>query len=182
MSTPISKGTLVWLKPFRRYARVYQHSAWDGAVRCYSQSGFHVTARSEVSVPRDQSSTDALLPMRLYLPYGKWICADGTEVLYNRDYCPIWARTPAGKVFTLDPDTWVSGIQSSNDFYYADGSKPWDNKISLDKCLDALKSWGVEKRRPRVLEVFDAILEKGGDFDVLQKKSMDKRFPAQVVA
>lgn len=176
MSAPIKKGTLVWLKPFRRYARVYRHEVW-GSVHCYSEAGFGTLSRQEVSVPVDQSSTASLLPMRLYLPYGKWICADGTEVLYNRDYCPIWAKTPAGEVLTLDPDTWISGIQNSNHSYFGDGSKPWNDKATLEKCLNALKEWGVQKRRPRILDVFDAVLETGGDFDLLQKKSMDKRFP-----
>ncbi len=29
---------------------------------------------------------------KLLLPYGKWTCADGREVLFNRSYMPIWER------------------------------------------------------------------------------------------
>jgi hypothetical protein len=28
------------------------------------------------------------------LPYGKWTCPDGREVLFNRFYEPIWQRHP----------------------------------------------------------------------------------------
>lgn len=177
MSAPIPKGTLVWLKPMRCHARVYRHDISDDFVQCYGQGGFYSALRFEVSIPRNQSLTENLVPMRLYLPYGKWSCVDGTEVLFNRDYCPIWARMPSGKAITLDPDTWISYTGESV-HYYDDGNRPWDNKATLEKCMGILKSWGVQNQHPRVLQMFDAIVEKGGDFDDLKEKNMDKRFPA----
>ncbi len=174
----IEAGTLVWLKPYRCHARAYvARSAWDSRIGYYGKGGFYMVADFEVSVPHDQSTAENLTPMRLYLPYGKWLCADGTEVLYNRDYCPIWARTRDGKVFTLDPDTWIANIQTSVSHYFADRSTPWSSKTTHEKCMAVLKEWGVHNRRPRILEMFDDIAKNGGNFDALKEKNLDKIFP-----
>lgn len=178
MQRVIKPGTLVWLKTLRCYARAYQvRSSWDSRIGYYGKGGFYTVADFEVSVPREQSIPENLTPMRLYLPYGKWLCADGTEVLYNRDYCPIWARTSDGKVFTLDPDTWIANIQSSVSHYFADRNTPWNSEETHKKCVAALKEWGVHNRRPRVVEMFDDIVKNGGDFELLKKKSSEKKFP-----
>src|SRR4051812_34435506 len=37
------------------------------------------------------------------LPFGKWTCADGREVLYNRDYVALWQRRPGEPAEQADP-------------------------------------------------------------------------------
>ena len=34
----------------------------------------------------------AEMVQRLSLPYGLWTCDDGKEILFNREYQPIWER------------------------------------------------------------------------------------------
>jgi len=36
--------------------------------------------------------------------YGLWRCADGREVLFDREYDPIMARRPGGRTVLLDRD------------------------------------------------------------------------------
>lgn len=53
------------------------------------------------------------------MPYGKWTCADGREVLFNRRYRLILQRVN-GKVSDADPGEWVSYI--ATDYFYGDGT------------------------------------------------------------
>lgn len=55
---------------------------------------------------------------RTTLPYGLWVCADGREVLFNRDYAPLWQRV-GGVVLVADPEEWVSW--RSQVWFYDDG-------------------------------------------------------------
>jgi hypothetical protein len=32
------------------------------------------------------------------LPYGVWFLTDGAEVMFSREYCPLWKRHPSGEV------------------------------------------------------------------------------------
>lgn len=47
---------------------------------------------------------------RKFLPYGKWTCSDGREVLFNRAYSPIWERYPGKRAALADPHEWVRDI------------------------------------------------------------------------
>jgi hypothetical protein len=51
---------------------------------------------------------------RLRLPYGKWTCPDGREVLFNRDYKPILERMPGQPAKPADPTEWVDNIQQGD--------------------------------------------------------------------
>jgi hypothetical protein len=64
-----------------------------------------------------------LARMRQELPYGVWTCADGTEVLFNRRYQPIWRRTPGGAVKPTKRDEWIDRIDQK--WIFGDGDLPW---------------------------------------------------------
>lgn len=59
---------------------------------------------------------------RWTLPYGMWTCADGREVLFNREYCPIWQRYPGKPAEKADSDEWVSWVKQQ---YLFDGREIW---------------------------------------------------------
>lgn len=50
------------------------------------------------------------------LPYGKWTCADGREVLFNRFYEPIFDRKPGMPVIQANPAEWI-GYRKMEHFY-----------------------------------------------------------------
>lgn len=179
----IESGTLIKIKSSGEHAIVY-HPAFSGygnAVHCYGHGGSYILARDEVTVPKDQSAASNFIPMRLTLPYGKWTCADGTEVLFNRDYCPIWYKTPTGKVGTLDPDTWISYVETNH--YYNDGQIPWrkNSKGKREQCTAVLKEWGVDHLRPKIMELWGEAIATG-NVDKLDSKNTKKRFPASKAA
>jgi hypothetical protein len=41
------------------------------------------------------TTTDQSAFIRWQLPYGCFHCADGREVLFDRDYAPIWSPKPS---------------------------------------------------------------------------------------
>ena len=56
------------------------------------------------------------------LPYGKWVCADGSSYLFNRYYQPIYRRCPDGVVEPADRSAWIDW--TSQVYFYNDASKP----------------------------------------------------------
>ena len=85
---------------------------------------------------------------RCWLPYGKWICADGREVLFNRFYEPIWERPPGGSARRADPEEWVP--YQHQEWFFKDRSSPWCRgegqqraTATLVRCLGVLKEFGA---------------------------------------
>jgi len=94
----------------------------------------------DFSVCRNQSPLPE--PMRSRLPYGKWTCSSGREVLFNRNYEPIWSRTNSkAKTISADRAEWVE--HDSEEHFYKDGNPPWRDKETLRRCEQILKSWGI---------------------------------------
>jgi hypothetical protein len=83
--------------------------------------------------------------MRRELPYGIWIEKNGAEVLFNRDYRPIWRRRPGGNVSRVrDPigpsgEMWIYWV--SQDHFYNDGCTPWHDAKSRKRCEAILAEW-----------------------------------------
>ncbi len=73
--------------------------------------------------------------LRSTLPYGMWTCADGREILFNRNYQPIWQRIDG--VFTAaDRDEWVPWVEQS--WFFDDTDPPWLNAHTHVLCEAAL--------------------------------------------
>ncbi len=77
-----------------------------------------------------------IVRMRLELPYGVWTCAGGTEVLYNRDYRPIWRRTPHGRVEPFHRSELIPW--KNQKWFYNDNNPPWEDRGTLRRCKKAL--------------------------------------------
>jgi hypothetical protein len=84
---------------------------------------------------------------RLRCPYGKWKCADGREVIFNRDYWPILERRPGEKAKPANPNEWIRGIRE-RDYFFDDANPPWDRRRrkaaadTLARCNRVLIAWG----------------------------------------
>ncbi|MGH9676259.1 MAG: hypothetical protein ACRD36_04090 [Candidatus Acidiferrum sp.] len=86
-----------------------------------------------------------------WLPYGKWTCADGREVLFNRHYEPIWERSPGMPTQRADPDEWVHYIRREY-IYIDDQASPLPRlpprsargaAQNMVRCLRVLKEFGA---------------------------------------
>lgn len=156
---PMPAGTLVRLKPRGAVGMVYASNG--STVDFYDQWGPMRAALEEVATCRDQSTASDFRPLRLFLPYGKWTCEDGSEVLFNRDYCPLWKRAPDGTVSPMSPNTWVEHNDKNEEWFFTDGDRPVDSKKSLRRCLAVLREWGVEDRRPKLLDLLPTAIRAG---------------------
>jgi hypothetical protein len=85
--------------------------------------------------------------LRTSLPYGMWTCADGREVLFNRNYKPIWQRID-GVVTAADPDEWVLWV--SQQWLFDDCAPPWVSIATRRRCETVLVEWagGPEAKSP----------------------------------
>ncbi len=80
--------------------------------------------------------------MCLELPYCliKW---DGREILYNRNYKPLWERGADG-VVTRSSEPY--NFKWADKHFYTDsgiGTAPWENEAVAKLCEDVLREWGV---------------------------------------
>jgi|SRR5271157_1427380 len=80
------------------------------------------------------------------IPYGKWTCASGREVIFNRRYRPILERQPSGPSTPADACEWVPWV--TQDYFFNDGNSPWHHDPSrrretLARINSVLIEWGV---------------------------------------
>ncbi len=158
----IAGGTLIYLKKYnRKPAIVLSHDAVNNLIRCYGDNGPTSMEREEITVAKNQSEAKKFHPMRLTLPYGKWFCEQGIEVLFNRDYIPIWMKDKNGKVQPIDPDTRV--VENGEpEFYFGDGSAPWGgDKSTQVKCRNILNSWNVLHKTSLLMEALNESIANG---------------------
>jgi hypothetical protein len=149
-------GTMVYVEPLQRDGIVVDHDARTRTISLALISGAGLVADHEVSVYKDQQRAAKFMPMRLYMPYGLWTLPDGSEVLFNRNYCPIWKRSPSGEVDNIAPELWVRYVKEQ--WYFREGTEPWFNRYSLEICQQVLQDWGVFDRLPLVCERYGLAL------------------------
>lgn len=85
----------------------------DHIVHVLYDRGEGACAKFEAVTPR--APLPDFLPARLWLPYGIWTLDDGSEVVFARDYLPLW-RITSKSVERLDPWLWIVGIRSERWF------------------------------------------------------------------
>jgi hypothetical protein len=163
---PYPAGTLVMARDWNEIGIVLQTEdggAYGGSVTICTHTSLSATlVKGEVFPLADQSTE--FVPMRIFVPYGKFICEDGSEVLFNRDYNPLWARNPDGSVVALEPDTWVT---HRNVVHFYGGGESSERVYA--KGMPILKEWGVENKRPLILELLPEAI-KAGSTDILKSK------------
>jgi hypothetical protein len=77
---------------------------------------------------------------RNVLPRGFWTLADGTEVLFDLNYTPMWRRAPDSIVSEADPRQFFDWKLCS---FLHDFNEPAKNKGTLKLLLAILDAWGV---------------------------------------
>jgi hypothetical protein len=74
------------------------------------------------------------------LPYGKWTCADGREVLFNRFYEPIYHRRGGAAAEPVDRNEWVRWEKQE---WFYDDSYSWGRVEKVGEAV--LSGWGIEE-------------------------------------
>src|SRR3954447_16237325 len=85
-------------------------------------------------------------------PYGKWTCADGREVLFNRSYWPILERRPGAPVKAADPNERIPYVQQY--YFFDDANCPWSRsdlpaaQETVSRINQVLAEWGQSALPP----------------------------------
>jgi hypothetical protein len=81
-------------------------------------------------------------------PYGKWICGDGREVIFNRMYWPILEPRPGEPAKPARPGEWIEGIVEDQ-YYFDDYDSPWSlgaplavRRDTIARVNAVLVQWG----------------------------------------
>lgn len=118
-------------------------------------TGMGERADFEVLTPRTPLAD--FVPSRLWLPYGYWTLQDGSEVIFARDYLPMW-RVTGGTVERLDPWLWINGITSEFHFTTSVATDVWATGPARELALHHL----VEHRifeLPKLVDVMPYLFE-----------------------
>lgn len=116
----------VILREYGRPTRVITHKSADGGV-----------ADFEYKSPR--TPLPLFIPMRLYLIYGVWTEADGAEVLFSRDYLPLW-RIRQGKMpERLAP--WLRIPHVAERWFWDDSNTPWSHPSRYQTEMERLRQY-----------------------------------------
>lgn len=79
--------------------------------------------------------------MKKELPYGKYIFQDGSQILFNRHYEPLFLVD----VDPIQKEILLAKIESAKkQWFYTDSNSPWNNQEALKKCKEILKMWEVK--------------------------------------
>ena len=169
----IKNGTTVFIKHARKNGIVIQHDTYLGVITGYTNEGEFQCEREAVSIPRKQPSA-IFRPLRLKLPYGKWILTDGTEILFNKDYSPLWLRKPGGKAQPVNHRGWIDSDRDV-EFYFDESNQPWDSNFGTwSRCENVLREWKVENRRSELMKAFDLSVQLGNLTPMESKKDRIK--------
>lgn len=80
--------------------------------------------------------------IHLELPYGKWTCADGREVLFNRAYFPLYEKMPGEPpTFVRPPYQHVPFVRQ--EWFYDDGNSPVGCPATARFSVEQLRLFGA---------------------------------------
>jgi len=121
-------------------------------------SGEGICGDFEAVTPRTPIAD--FLPARLWLPYGVWTLEDHSEVVFARDYLPLWRVTAEGTE-RLDPWLWITGIKSERWFAHnteGDWWRPAGRKPAL-AYLAQHRIFGLPKLANAMPDMFTSDVE-----------------------
>jgi hypothetical protein len=101
------------------------------------------------------------VPARLWLPYGYWTLGDGSEVIFARDYLPMW-RIAGQSVERLDPWLWIEGISERHNFAASCGTVIWDRGRARELALGHLANRRILEL-PRLVAAMPRLIEAGAE-------------------
>ena len=109
----------------------------------------HSTATAEHYGPRELFAvvdSEGNLKRGLHVVSSQCLDLGLYEVIFNRDYQPLWSRRPGQSIEGADPKEWVEGIVGEADYFWVDG------RGTDERGLRLLREWGISAGRPETLE------------------------------
>lgn len=134
-------GVLAKMKGNGSWGMVFQSSKgitfYDG-IRCRAE---RVT---EFDLVKRQNQMATFYSLNLWLPYGVYYTND-SEVLFNRNYNPIWRRDNDGRVELVSQFEFIEDVLRQSYFYEEANveSWTWHEGLAKEKAMEALRDWRI---------------------------------------
>lgn len=160
LKVPGRMGQHAYLKTFGKPTRLITDRSVDTGV-----------ADFEVTFPR--TPIKPFIPARLKFAYGYWTEEDGAQVLFSRDYKPLWRIREDRRPERLQPWLWIDHYDTNH--FWEDVGTPWDKKARMAEEEQRLQDFGITAL-PMLTDVlpeliFNPKLKTVGDaVDVMAKR------------
>lgn len=126
-------------------------------------SGNTCVADFEVTTPR--RPLPLFMPARLKLAYGFWTEASGANVLFSRDYKPLWRLTKSRKPERLQPWLWID--KTDTEWFWDDSNSPWYSTHRLQEEERRLHNFGI-RALPKLADTLPDIVFNESARDINQ--------------
>lgn len=113
--------------------------------------------RGDFEVVQPRAAPPDFVPARLWLPYGCWTTRDGAEVLFSRDYLPLWRVSDRG-VERLEPWLWIEEVIAERHY----GGSIWATGSARAVAVDALAARGLSGL-PMLVDAMQVLIESDLD-------------------
>ncbi|MCQ4188863.1 hypothetical protein [Methylocystis suflitae] len=143
LKSPGRDGEMVILKSFGKPTLIVTH-----------QSGRAAAADFEYVTPRN--AEELFIPMRLYLAYGIWTEADDSQVLFSRDYCPMWRLRQGLSPERMNP--WERITFTKQEWFW-EGRLPWRDRAMHEAEIDRLRKFGV-RFLPKLVDTLPLVVSR----------------------
>jgi hypothetical protein len=150
-------GTVVKVHAHRETRHAYLIRTGRPTFVLYDQ-GPGISADFQAITPR--VPLPDFVPKFLWLPYGFWTLRDGSEVVFGREYQPLW-HVEGDRIRRADPWEWIDNIRSQIWFGGQD-TNMWSRGIALDRALEYLRSRRISGL-PRLLNAMPYFLDSAVD-------------------
>lgn len=120
--------------------------------------GFGERADFEVVTPR--SPLPDFVPSRIWLPYGVWELSDGSEVVFSRDYLPMW-RIANERTERVAPWLWIKGIVAETHFMDP-GTATWASGSARERAIGYLQRHRISEL-PRLTDIMPHLFDREVD-------------------
>jgi hypothetical protein len=165
-ASPLQVGTFVRIKKGERLAVVIDYDPVTGIVTCYGHPGRVLAMRFEIVILKEQLKLTEFKPRRLVLPYGVWTFKDGRQILFNRDYFPLWIKEPDGAIHSIDPQERVDKESAITQIFYDGQRLSCENSTKKSSSYRILQEWKVVDRASNLLDRFRLICNPGTTVDL----------------
>ncbi|WP_266064178.1 hypothetical protein [Brucella intermedia] len=129
--------------------------------------------RADFEVATPQAALSDFVPSRLWLPYGVWKLKDGSEVIFSRDYFPMWGISE-NRVERLAPWLWINGIVSQSHFWKSGGGA-WSSASARELAVGRLAAHRISEL-PKLTDIMPHLFE--ADVDSM-KEGVRRHYAAQ---
>ncbi|MCR0983138.1 hypothetical protein [Roseomonas populi] len=160
-------GQVVILRESGKATRVVSHGSSSMLVADFE----YITPRTPLPL---------FLPMRLHMPYGFWTEAEGSIVVFSRDYKPMWRIRPDSSVERVEPWLWIRHVRET--YLWQVGDEPWENPDVAAR----LEGWLAERSilgLPILADALPALVhERHASMSDAARLLQDARSPAALLA